>query len=306
MRDSFFILLLLATITTLSSNASIAQETMDEAQWVVSCSQNSRLVYREKMSEIQAMKKQRDIILRYPGATCVFLAEQGQGTTVHDVANMPLGSSLEDADLNAALRAITGEQPLLISLPTPRNNQEQESKIDLPSVADPPRYATAPGWVRLSTYMTDNMENVLDDWERVVAVYPKAKNYTPTTRSTDDGYIMLSAGPMTAAESWDLCLMAQGIGMDCEPNTQEENKTFAIEYLRYWFPSAFVLKTENCTRKADTDPRLSSRACWKTIQGIQYPLPTDTTAEAIMNFDQPPLPRPRPVINGGETAVSIP
>lgn len=303
----------LAAALLLASLPATSQEVAED-MWIATCSENSRLVYRERMTATDAANRQSSIVRRYPDATCIFLAETGStpSLSLADVVSMEPGTAIGDESLEAALLAITGQVPMMPGEPVPQPPPAAsipEPNDGFVAVVTPPRNAPAPGWVRLSTYLTDDLDDVLADWDRLVAAYPAASDFTPATISTDDGYILLSAGPMTSAESWDLCLAAQASLMDCEPIPASPEE-LGVSFLQHAFPLAFAFGEDVCALHREGDGRMARNACWRSAFLTPARLPslgsrsTSPNVLATAGEGYPPLPRPRPV-NGAEQPLGM-
>ena len=307
MNDSLFKMALAAAL--LLAPVPVAAQEATEDMWIATCSENSQLVYRERMTATEAVQRQSSIVRRYPGATCVFLAEKGSmpSLSLADVVSMEPGTAIGDESLEAALLAITGQAPLPSRAPALQAQPAEAESIpeseQFVAIVSPPRNAPAPGWVRLSTYLTEDLDAVIADWDRLVAAYPAASDFTPATISTDDGYILLSAGPMTPTESWDLCIAAQASLMDCEPMASQP-EDLGVPFLRHAFPSAFEFESDMCAPHREDDGRMVGNACWRSsfltpaaLPSLRIPSPMLDVAATEDGY--PPLPRPRPV-NGVE------
>ncbi len=133
-------------------------------------------------------------------------------------ATAPSGLTTGTSGLDTALRALRGEA-VRVAAPSPT--------LPAPS-APPPRvgivfksvdYASvrplSPGWARLSVYKDGSVEDALADWDRIVGADPGTfGSLTPDLRE-QDGYVLLSAGPVADAERTDLCAAAEVQGLDC-------------------------------------------------------------------------------------------
>lgn len=277
--------------------------------WTVSCSQEGRVLHVEKLESIDAARE-RQLQLRYPGATCVFISDAS--TPLPADSQAPVGASADS--LEAALRAITGEN-LPSSQPTPFD-ASTPPVLDLGltdgDAGTPPlsvtEFETAPrtqpvsaAWVRLAIYKTDDVTEALGDWERIATLDPTFRFVTPAVTTADDGYVMLSAGPIPEADQAEFCLSAAFVGMDCvagaTPTPSTSEASLGLRYAAAQFPTV----VSQVAPEVSVRPTFPRPAEYWTVGGkwslTCYPaLHVEPEFQPFVSYlsTYPPLPRPRP------------
>lgn len=199
-----------------------------DASWTVTCSQGGRIVYLEEMAESASPRRESEIVNRFPDGTCVFLSG---APPLGLVPSAVTGSS--DASLDAALRAISG-MPVGIAAP------EEPARIRVPGIhvdltPDPAGLAPASAsWVRLAVYRDVAHTDAIADWRRIIAAEPAFRRLTPAITETNDGYMMLSVGPVSGPSRERVCLAAARLGVDCMPGRSrplDDGIDLAVELL---------------------------------------------------------------------------
>lgn len=285
----------------------------DDDHWTISCSRQGQVVHLEQVTSEASRVEQETLMTRYPGATCVFLADAPAAAVIA----APVGSDL--TSLDQALRAISGgkapplvTEPSLAFSPPPLDAglaPPAPPAVVTPRAATP--VALAANQVVLATYRDTAAADVIADWKHLLQIEPTFRALTPTVDHLDGGLIQLNAEPVHAETLGAICVAAESSGMDCTPSPVITASTTPAEaaaaYLTYLYPLEILPIGNDQQDKAvlpilfdgqqDQQGRSTSLTCYRTVFEPQsrYPLPPFTSAS-------PPLPRPRPV--KGATAAN--
>lgn len=275
-----------------------------DESWTVSCSQSGNVVHLEKVTGPGADARHRQILARYPNATCVYLSDAV-------APSIPVIAPAEGGDvnsLNQALMAITGGEATMPDLAPVEIATPPEPTTGLDRGVDtiestPMSYPTTPDWVRLAVYKTDDVGVAVLDWKNLIALEPAFRAYQPTITRTEDGYVVLDVGPIAEEDLDAACLIAGARQMQClrAPRTPGPVRTAdaGARYLAYRFPTAVLPlgSDQQCgminpafTEAGGTTPdRIPSLTCWKSAFEAPAVFP-----DVPISLAWPPLPRPRP------------
>lgn len=245
--------------------------------WTLLCTDKGRTVHLERFPGDVPAGASETALHRNPGATCITLAptdENAPAALVPPDPAMAISTGVStdpQVGLGVALRVLRGE-----AIGTAERAMETR-----PTSSDPksmrPKSAN---WVRLAIYRSKDPMDALADWQRILIAEPNLAYLVPSVTQTNDGWLMLSAGPITDSIERDgLCLAAGHLDLDCirgeeDPeNAAQEAKAAAIALSKTWpalvngwNPPAQCQLVPGIEREAEMyqPGRRQGLSCWRT------------------------------------------
>jgi len=242
--------------------------------WTSSCTKAGRTLYLERTAERPTASRELELHRRYPNAVCLVLAPEEAGGTPGDLAaalqqSRPGGPAapvlsfaapaapLPDAGIDAALRALTGSglpvspRPDVPSLDKPLGVEVQAETEDGGEALRPAHS----DWVRVAVYRDVSDDVALADWDRALAHAPFLATYAPDIKRFDGDRVMLSVGPLPAAEAASFCIAAAEAGLECLPGSGPPSAAAdgpALEAMAMSYPGhvAWGVAESSCARAA--------------------------------------------------------
>jgi len=288
--------------------------------WTLLCTDKGRTVHLERYPGEVPAGASETALHRNPGATCITLAPTETNAPAALIARDPgmeasTGISTDpQIGLGAALRVLRGEAIGTAESVTEARPTSSDPKSMRPKSAN---------WVRLAIYRSKDPMDALADWQRILIAEPHLAYLVPSVTQTNDGWLMLSAGPITDRIERDgLCLAAGHLDLDCirgeeeVTNAAHEAKTAAIALAKTWpalvsswNPPAECQLVPGIEREAEVyqPGRRQGLRCWRTpfdppeavvdIAALGPPLPIASMAKPSavkVRTAKSPAPKPRP------------